>query len=118
MPDRLVRIEVDDEQRLLEPRRPSYDLALVVEHDRVAVEDELVLASHEVAEREVGGVVARSSDEHLLAVLRLAAVVRRRREVDEERRAGERQVGGGRARLPDVLADRGADDDLAEPKQQ
>ena len=116
--DRLARVEVDDEQRLLEARRPREDLALVVEHDRVAVEEELVLAADEVAEREVGGVVARARDEHLLAVLRLADVERRRGEVDEQLGAGEREVGRRRARLPDVLADRRPDQRVAEPEQQ
>ena len=51
--DRLGRVDVDDEQGLLEARRARDDLALVVEHHRVAVEDELVLAADEVAEREV-----------------------------------------------------------------
>ena len=35
-----------------------------------------------------------------------------------ELRAGEREVGRRRARLPDVLADRRADDDVAEAEQQ
>ena len=75
------------------PGARASDLALVVEHDRVPVEDELVLSADEVAEGEVGGVVAGPRDEHLLAVLRLADVVRRGREVDEQRRAGEREIG-------------------------
>ena len=116
--DRLARVEVDDEQRLLEARRPRQHLALVVEHDRVAVEEELVLAADEVAEREVGGVVARARDEHLLAFLRLADVVRRRGEIDEQLGAGEGEVGRRRARLPDVLADRRPDQRAAEPQQQ
>ena len=105
-PDRLGRVEVDHEQELLETGRPRDHLTLVVEHDGVAVEDELVLAADEVAEGEVGGVVARAGDEHLLAILGLADVEGGRREVDEQLGAGERQVGGRWARLPDVLADR------------
>ena len=116
--DRLGGVEVDDEQRLLEAGRACDDLALVVEDDRVTVEDELVLPADEVAERDVRGVVPGPRDEHLLAVLRLAAVVRRRREVDEERRAGEREIGRRGAGLPDVLADRRADQDVAELEQQ
>ena len=49
----------------------------------MAVEDELVLPADEVAEGDVRGVVARSRDEHLLAVLRLADVERGGGEVDE-----------------------------------
>ena len=47
--DRDRRLDVDDEQRLLEARRAGEHLAVVVEHDRVAVEDELVLAADGVA---------------------------------------------------------------------
>ena len=75
--DRLARVEVDDQQRLLEARRPREHLAFVVEHDRVSVEEQLVLAADEVAEREVGGVVPGARDQHLLPFLCLADVVRR-----------------------------------------
>ena len=84
----------------------------------MSVEDELVLAADEVAEREVGGVVARPGDQHLLAVLRLADVVRRGREIDEQLGPREGEVGRRRARLPDVLADRRAHERVAEPQQQ
>jgi hypothetical protein len=117
-PDRLARIEVDDEQRFFEAGRAREHLALVVEHDRMTVEDELVLAADEVAEGEVGRVVASARDEHLLAVLRLADVVGRRRQVDEQLRAREREVRRGRARLPDVLADRRPYQHLAELEQE
>ena len=112
------RIEVDNEQRLLEPGSPRDHLALVVEHDRVTVEDELVLAADEVAEGEVGGVVARPRDQHLLAILGLADVERRRRRVDDERRPGQREVGRRWARLPDVLADGRADEDVSRAEHQ
>ena len=116
-PDRLGRVEIDDEQALLEAGRAGDHLALVVEHDGVAVEDELVLAADEVAEGEVRGVVARPGDEHLLAILGLADVERRGGEVDDQLRAREREVGGRRARLPDVLADRRADEHVAAAEQ-
>ena len=112
--DRLGRIDVDDEQRLLEPRRAGDHLALVVQHHGVPVEDELVLSADEVAERDVDRVVSGARDEHLLAVFGLAHVERRRAEVDEQRRAREREVGSRWARLPDVLADGQADEHVAE----
>ena len=115
--DRLGRVDVDDEQRLLETRRAGKHLTLVVEHDGVSVEDELVLAADEVAEREEGGVVPRARDEHLLAILGLADVVGRGGDVHEQLGAGQREVGRGRPRLPDVLADGGADQRLPEPEQ-
>ena len=115
--DRLARVEVDDEQRLLEAGGAGEHLALVVEHDGVPVEEQLVLAADEVAEGEIGRVVAGAGDEHLLAVLGLADEVRRRREVDEQLGAREREIGGGRPRLPDVLADRRPDQDLAVAEQ-
>ncbi len=113
-PDRGGRVDVDDEQRLLEAGRAGDHLALVVEHDRVAVEDQLVLPADRVAEGEETAVVAGARDEHLLAVLGLADVVRRGGEVDDQLGAGEREVGGGRPGLPDVLADRRPDQRLAE----
>ena len=115
--DCLTRVEVDDEERFLEARGSSEHLAFVVEHDGVTVEQQLVLAADEVAESEVRGVVPGARHQHLLAVFGLADVVRRRREVDEQLCARECQVGRGRPGLPDVLADRRADQDLAEPQQ-
>ena len=83
----------------------------------MAVEDELVLAADEVAERQVGGVVARPGDQHLLAVLGLADVERRGGEVDDQLRTGEGEIRRRRAGLPDVLADRGADEHVAAAEQ-
>ena len=83
----------------------------------MAVEDELVLAADEVAERQVRRVVPRPGDQHLLAVLGLADVERRGGEVHDQLRAGEREVGRGRAGLPDVLADRRADEHVAAAEQ-
>ena len=82
----------------------------------MAVEDELVLAADEVAEREVGARVARAGHEHLLPLLGLADVERRRREVDDQLRAREREVRRRRPGLPDVLADRDPDGRLSEPQ--
>ncbi len=112
--DRLERVEIDDEQLLLEARRPGEDGALVVEDDRVPVEHQLVLAADEVAEGEVCRVVARARHEHLLSILGLADVERRGREVHEQLRAGQREIRRRWARLPDVLADRRADEHVAE----
>jgi hypothetical protein len=111
------RLDVDDEQVLLEARCARQDLSGVVEYDRVPVEDELVLPADEVAEREVRARVARARDEHLLSILGLSDVEWGGREVHEELRSGKREVGSGRAGLPDVLADGGADVRVAEPEQ-
>ena len=112
-----TRLDVDDEELLREARRSGDHLAGVVEDDRVAVEDELVLAADEVAEREVRARVAGARHEHLLPLLGLADVERRGREVDDQLRAREREVGRRRPGLPDVLADREPDGRLSEPKQ-
>ncbi len=106
--DHRARLDVEHEQALLETRRASQHLALVVDDDRVAVEDQLVLAADEVAEGEEARVVARARDEHLLALAIAPDVERRRRDVHDQLGARERQVGRGRPRLPDVLADRRA----------
>ena len=84
----------------------------------MAVEDQLVLAADRVAERDEARVVARADAQHLLALAVLADVERRGRDVGDELRAGEREVGRGRAGLPDVLADRRADQDVAEAQQE
>ena len=84
-------------------------VAGVVDDERVAVEDELVLAADERAERERGDVLAGALDDHRLALEALAGVVGRGGEVDDQRRAGERLVRARRPGLPDVLADRDAD---------
>ena len=106
-------VEVDDEQSLLEAGRSGDDLALGVEDERVPVEDELVLAADGVAEDERAAVVPRPRREHLLALRVLADVERRRGEVDEDLRACLGALDGGRAGLPDVLADRQSESRLA-----
>src|SRR5262249_15185690 len=112
-PDRRHRVYVDHEQRLLEPRRTRHELALVGDQDGVAVEDQLVLAADRVAERDEARIVARTHAQHLLALAVLADVERRGGDVRDELGAGECEVGGRRAGLPDVLADRRADERLA-----
>ena len=75
-PDRGHGVDVDDEQGLLEPGRARNQLALVVEHDRVPVEDQLVLPADGVAQRDEARVVARAHAQHLLALAILADVER------------------------------------------
>ena len=115
--DHRLGLDVDDEQRLLESRRARDDLALVVEDARVPVEDQLVLAADGVAERDEGRVVARARHEHLLALDLASDMERRRADVHEQLRAGEREIGRRRSRLPHVLADRQADERVAELEQ-
>jgi hypothetical protein len=115
--DRRGRIEVGDEQRLLEAGRAGQHFALVVQHHRMAVEDQLVLATDGIDERDEARRVPRPEREHLLTLAVLADMERRRRDVDEQLRAGQRQVGRGRPRLPHVLADRHAHQRVAEPQQ-
>jgi hypothetical protein len=115
--DHCARLDVDDQQRLFEARPARDDLALVVEHARVSVENQLVLAADRVAERDEAGVVARTRDEHLLALDLATDVERRRADVHEQLRAREREVGRRRPRLPHVLADGQTDERLAELEQ-
>src|SRR5436190_20897893 len=76
-PHDLLRVDLDDEQRLDESRCARDNRSLVVDHTRMPVEDQLVLAADRVAERDEARVVARARDEHLLALPFLADVVRR-----------------------------------------
>ena len=110
------RLQVDGphHQRLGELRRPRQHAALVVEQQRVPVEDQLVLAADEVGERDRGQVVARALDQHPLAVAALARVVRRSRGIEDQRGAGQRLVRRRRAGRPDVLADRQPEARVAE----
>ena len=95
-----VGLDVDHEQVLLEAGRARDHLARVVEHDRMPVEDELVLSADEVAEREVRARVPRSCHQHLLALLRFADVVGRCGEIHHELSAGEGEIGCRRPGLP------------------
>ena len=108
---------VDDHEVLDELLAAVEEVALGVEHQRAAVEDQLVLAADlvDVDERRVA--VGRPGGEHPLAVGGLAAVVRRGVDVDGELGPavglhGERTVGA-----PDVLADADADVDAADHVQ-
>ena len=111
--DRGGRVHVHDEERLLERGPSGDDLPLLVEDEAVPVEDELVLGADGVHEHDPAGVVPRPRREHVLALGALAEVERRGRDVGDDVRAGEGEVGGRRAGLPDVLADRRPDQRLA-----
>jgi len=78
-----LRIDVDDQQRLLEADCACDDPAFVVEHARMPVEDQLVLSADGVAEGDEARVVASARDEHLLALDLLPHVERRSREIHE-----------------------------------
>ena len=99
------RIDIADEQLLRERRGTCDHLSLGIDHAAAAVEDQLVLASDDVAERDVRDAVACARAQHLLARLALAQVVGRRREVRDHRCAC-RSRGLARTGEPDVLADR------------
>ena len=86
--DRACFAEIEDEQLLLEARRPCEHLAIGRDDDRMAVEDELVLRADGVAERDGGAIVARSAAHDVLALAVLADVERRRGDVRDELRAG------------------------------
>ena len=115
--DHGFRVEIDEQQLLLEADSTRDDLPLVVDHAGMAVEDQLVLPAHCVAERHEACVVACASHEHLLALDFLPDVERRRAHVHEQLGARQRQVGRRRPRLPHVLADRHADERLADLEQ-
>ena len=67
-PDRIGGLDVDDEQRLFEARPARENVTLLVEHERVSVEDQLVLPPDRVAESDEARVVACPGGEHLLAL--------------------------------------------------
>ena len=108
--DRGSRVDVDQEQRFLETWRTG-EHALVVEHDRVPVEDQLVLAADGVAERDEADVVSRarraSPRSRSLPMWNGDA----ERLTTSSAPASARSVAGG---LPEVLADRDSDVGSAE----
>ncbi len=85
-------VDLGEQQRLLKLRRAGDDRALVIDDERVAVEDELVLAADERAERDRGEIVAGALGDHPLALDALAHVIGRGGDVHDQARAGERLV--------------------------
>src|SRR5262249_32967285 len=65
--DGVGRLDVGDDEGLLEAGAARKQVALLVEQERLALEDQLILAAHRVAERDEARVVARACGEHLLA---------------------------------------------------
>ena len=110
-------VDVADQQLLLELRGTGQQRAGVIDDERMAVEDEFILAADQRAEGERGGVLAGALAHHLLALAALAGVVGGGGEVHDQRRARQRKVRAGRSGLPDVLADRDPDAVLAELDQ-
>ncbi len=102
-------VDVAHQELLGELRRAGDHVAVVVDHERVTVEDQLVLAADERAEGHRGEAVARALGDHLLALAALAGLVGRGGDVEHQPRAGQRLVGHRRTGDPDVLADGEAD---------
>ena len=117
--DHVRRVDVDDEQRLLEARARAR-----------------APRPRRRARREWPSKISSSwpptalqnATKHALSRARVTSISSRSRSLptwngdaemfDDQLRAGEREVGRGRARLPDVLADRRPDERLAELEQE
>ena len=80
------RVEIDDDDRLGERRRPRHDAAIRVEDHAAPVEDQIVVAADLVHVDDVHPVTAGEDAEHLLAHDLLAGRERRRRQVERGRR--------------------------------
>ena len=111
------RVDVHQQERLLEGRPAHDDRAVLVENEALAVEDQLVLRPDGVHEHDPAGVVPGSRRQHLLALGALADVERGRRDVGDDMCSGQGEVGRGRSGLPDVLADGRPDKRLAAAKE-
>ena len=79
--------------------------SVVLDDEAVAIEDELVLAADQVAERDRHAVGTSPLGEHPLPVGALAAQIGRARRVEDQARPTFDLERGGRAGLPEVLAD-------------
>ena len=73
-----VEIEIGDEQVFLESLSAGDALALLVEDEGLAIEDQLVLAPYHVDEGQADQIVGCAGGEHLLPEVALADVDRRR----------------------------------------
>ena len=107
-------VEVDQQQVLLEGAALAHQLAVGIEHQARAVEDQLILPADHVDVGHDGAVVGGARGQHLLAEARLLIGVRRGVDVDDD--LGARQaLGVGRTHgVPDVLAYVDAQRDVAE----
>jgi hypothetical protein len=100
------QLQVGHREVLLELGGARDGLAPRGDDDAMAVEDQLVLSAHQVAHREGGAGLPRALLDHLLPREALAAVIGGGRGVHDQAGAREGLHRGGRARVPDVLADR------------
>ena len=94
------------------------EAALLVEQHRRAVEDELVLATHEVHVEDRHGRVRGARRQHRLALTDTSGVVWRRVDVDDELGATRGLCEHRSARAPRVLADRDGDAHAADDEQR
>ena len=98
-------VHIGQQQLLAKLGRAGDRRAVVVDHARVPVEDELVLSADQSAECDAGKVVPGSLGEHPLTLGALARVVGGGRDVDDQPGARQCLLAGRRTGLPDVLAD-------------
>ena len=99
------QVEVRDQQRLLELRSPGDQAALGVDDDRIPVEDQLVLAAHQVDVGQRRARLAGPADAQLQPGLVLAPLVRGGVRDHQQPRAGLPGHRDRAAVLPQVLAD-------------
>jgi len=106
-------VEVDEQHILAKCRGVSANGPLGVDGERVAVEEQLIVAADEVAKRHRNLVAPRVSGDERDPAIRLALLERRRAEIHDHVRAGRRELRNRIAlvsrRRPRVLADRDAD---------
>ena len=107
-------VEVDDEQLLLELRAAGEHRAVGGHDDRVAVEDQVVLAADHVDVGERAAGLGRPAGDELAAHVVLVALVGRAVDDEQELGAGAAGQRHGAAVLPDVLADDDGDVDPAD----
>jgi hypothetical protein len=112
--ERLIRVQVYDQQVFPELGGPRHEPALGVEDDGVAVEDELVLSAREVAEEHVATVVRSPHAQHPFPGGTLQPVVWGGRDVEEDASPTECLLAGRATRVPDVLAHAHPDEGIAQ----
>jgi hypothetical protein len=114
LPENRLSVNVDNNQILSELAAFSQNIAVLIEDDAVAVENQLVLPADGVHVRDYNAMVYGARVEHLVAKVAFASVERRRTDVDDQFRISIRLGRRRPARVPDVLANVDAEIGAAE----
>src|SRR5262249_30889650 len=108
-------VDVGDNQVLFKRLAAPDDVTRLVDHQAVAVKDQLVLTADQIAVGESHGVIFGPRAEHALAIGALIRMEGGSRDIDDQVSIARKRLHQRRtARIPDILADINADPGLAQ----